>query len=278
MPADQSPALADARGDLPGAYLDRCHVQQDGGRPRGSCIYGDPNGKTRIVLFGDSHALAWFPTMEGLATDKGWRLLDLTMSACSPADIRAWNPTLKSVVPACDEWRTWALERLAQEHPDIVVVAGTRGFATVDANGTVVAGDARTAAWEAGMARTLDRLRASAGRVILLADTPRSAVDPPVCLSAHPTSVLDCATPVEDALDPGWLAVERGAAAAGGAGFIDPTPWVCPTSPCPAVLGDLLVYRDGGHMTATFAAALSGRLGRAVLADVADRPTAAPAP
>ncbi len=278
VPADLSPALADARGDLPGAYLDRCHVQQDGGRPRGSCIYGDPNGTTRIVLFGDSHALAWFPAMEALATDRGWRLLDLTMSACSPADIPAWNPTLKSVVTACAEWRTWALDRLAQEHPDIVVVAGTRGFATVDAHGTVLAGDARTAAWEAGMARTLDRLRASAGHVILLADTPRSAVDPPVCLSAHPTSTLACATPVDDALDPGWLAAERGAAAADGAGFIDPTPWVCPTSPCPAVIGDLLVYRDGGHMTATFAAALSGRLERAILKEVADRPTATPAP
>ncbi len=278
VPANLSPALADARADLPGAYRDRCHVQQDGGRPKGDCIYGDPDGKTRIVLFGDSHALSWFPAMERMATDRGWRLLDLTMSACSPADIPAWNPSLKSVVPACEEWRTWALDRIAEERPDVVVVAGTRGFATVDADGKVVAGDARTAAWEAGMARTFDRLRASAGRVILLADTPRSAVDPPVCLSAHPTSTISCATPVDEALDPDWKAVERGAAAAGGAGFIDPTPWVCPTSPCPAVIGDLLVYRDGGHITATYSAALAGRLERAVLNGAADRPAATPAP
>jgi hypothetical protein len=66
------------------------------------------------------------------------------------------------------------------------------------------------------------------------------------------------------------LQVEQDLAAAEGIGFIDPTPWVCPSSPCPAVLGNLLVYRDAGHLTATFAAALTDRLEQAVLADLAE--------
>ncbi|HVL54415.1 MAG TPA: SGNH hydrolase domain-containing protein, partial [Vitreimonas sp.] len=47
------------------------------------------------------------------------------------------------------------------------------------------------------------------------------------------------------------------AAADAGATFIDPTPWVCPTEPCPAVIGSLLVYFDGGHITSTFSRALA---------------------
>ena len=88
--------------------------------------------------------------------------------------------------------------------------------------------------------------------------------------SAHPTSVLACATPVESAINAAWLQVEQDLAAAEGIGFIDPTPWVCPSSPCPAVFGNLLVYRDAGHLTATFAAALTDRLEQAVLADLAE--------
>jgi hypothetical protein len=105
----------------------------------------------------------------------------------------------------------------------------------------------------------------------MMADTPLSLVDPPVCLSAHPTSVLACATPVKSAINAAWLAEEQHMASQEGVGFIDPTPWVCPSSPCPVVLGNLLVYRDAGHLTATFAAALSDRLEQAVLADLARR-------
>ena len=45
-----------------------------------------------------------------------------------------------------------------------------------------------------------------------------------------------------------------------GAVFVDPTPWLCPTDPCPVVIGRFLVYRDRHHMTATFARALGSRL------------------
>jgi hypothetical protein len=46
--------------------------------------------------------------------------------------------------------------------------------------------------------------------------------------------------------------------------FIDPTLWICPTSPCPVIVGNLLIYMDGGHFTATFSAALASRLRKAI--------------
>jgi hypothetical protein len=59
---------------------------------------------------------------------------------------------------------------------------------------------------------------------------------------------------------PGWTAAEAAVASGAGATFIDPTPWICRTDPCPAVTGRLLVFRDQHHLTATYARALAERL------------------
>jgi len=271
VPSDLQPSLGDARGDYPASYLDGCHTQTEQPPSTAPCLYGNLKSSTTIALFGDSHALSWFPAVERLAEDQGWRLLSLTMSACSPADMPVWNANFDRVSAACAKWRASAIDRLVKARPAVILVTGTRGFSVVDGSGNLLSGDARTRAWEAGMQRTLARLIPAAGRVILIADTPLSRIDPPVCLSAHPTSVLACATPVKDAINAAWLQEEHSLADASGVGFIDPTPWVCPSTPCPVVLGDLLVYRDGGHLTATFAAALSDRFEQAVLADLARR-------
>ena len=96
-----------------------------------------------------------------------------------------------------------------------------------------------------------------APHVVLICDTPRSGVDPPVCLSAHLGNVLACATPSASALDPVYLAAESAAASSAGATFLDPTSLVCPTEPFPAIAGNVLIYRDHQHLTAVFAAALA---------------------
>ncbi len=270
VPPDLEPSLGDARGDYPLSYLDHCHTQLDGHPSTQTCLYGNLASPTTIALFGDSHALAWFPALDAFAQAQGWRLLSLTMSACSPATIPIWVPDWKRVSWECNNWREQAIQRLISERPAIIVVAGTRGFATTDSSGaTVLAGDARTAMWQAGMQRTMARLVPAAGHVILLADGPLSRVDVPVCLSQHSSSVLACATPEAQAINASWLVVEQEAAHQGGTGFINPDRWICPSSPCPVVLGSYLIYRDPGHLTATFAEALAPRLGKAILADIA---------
>ena len=62
------------------------------------------------------------------------------------------------------------------------------------------------------------------------------------------------------AVEGDWLEEQEGVAEAEGAAFVDPTPWVCPVDPCPAVIGRYLVYRDTHHLTTTYALALRNRL------------------
>ncbi len=265
VPSNLQPSLAAAASDMPLTYQDGCHTGMDLPPSTASCLYANLSSSHTIALFGDSHALSWFPAVYRLAMDKGWRVLSLTMSACSPADVIEWNPAWNRTMPNCELWREQSVAELVRAHPDIVLVTGTRGFENVDASGNVVTGDLRTRFWIQGMKRTLARLVPAAGRVILIGDLPISVTDPPVCLSKHLNDTLACDTPVDQAINYDWINTEFTVARAMGTGYIDPERWICVTSPCPAVIGNLLVMRDNGHMTATFAAALWRRLEAAVV-------------
>ena len=268
VPADLQPSLAAASEDYPVTFRDGCNVPEGGQASRGTCLYGNLSSATTIALFGDSHAAFWFPAMAAFAEREGWRFLNLTMSSCTPADLSVYNSIFKRIYTECPAWRQQAIARLVATRPAVIVVTGTHGISPVDSSGSLLTGDALVTAWQAGMTRTLERLIPAAGRVVLMADTPTSQFDPAVCLSAHRSSVLACATPVGKAIDEAWLAVERQVVAETGVGFIDPTTWVCPSSPCPAVIGNLLVYENAGHLTATFAAALTDHLGSAILGEM----------
>jgi len=258
VPADLIPALAVARDDLPRIYGDGCHLSA-AATASPPCVFGSAASQRTVVLFGDSHAAQWFPALERLATGQGWRLISLTKSSCPAADVTIWNTSLKREYSECDEWRRAVLERIAGERPWLVILSDSRDY-TLWSDGAQVPVAEEGALWDGGLARTLANLAAVADRVVLVGDTPRAQVDPPVCLSRHPDDVLACASPRHLALDTARLAEERAIAATAAAGFVDPTAWVCPSEPCPVVIGRLLVYRDEHHLTATFARALANRL------------------
>ncbi|HVA85707.1 MAG TPA: SGNH hydrolase domain-containing protein [Candidatus Saccharimonadales bacterium] len=243
-------------------YADGCHLGFLETQP-GSCVFGDAASRTVVVLFGDSIAGQWFPALAQLATARGWRLVSLTKSACTAADVTVWNSSLGRAYTECDLWRANALARITAEHPTLVVVSDDRLY-ELAIGGAPVPVAQRPEIWRAGLARTLVRLHAVASRVVLIGDTPRARADVLACLAMHLANSLACATRASAAIDAAWLAADRVTADAVGAGFIDPSPWICPSDPCPPVIGKLLVYREQDHLTAVFAASLAPRLGAAL--------------
>ena len=260
LPAQLISKLATVAKDVPKPYTDRCHTQQNLTQSVAPCTYGNLKSKTTIVLFGDSHALSWFPAIERLAIAKKWRLLSLTMSSCWPADIPAWNSTTRKLMTNCKIWRTGAIKRIGEEKPYLTFVAGTRGFSTLDAEGAVASGDARLQIWQTGMARTLSSLMKFSGRVVYLSDTPISQIVPADCLAKNLDSILACATPVSKAVSEDWLTSERDLAQANSAIWLNPTEWICNTDPCSPIVENFLIYRDGGHITASFSKTLEAPL------------------
>jgi hypothetical protein len=102
---------------------------------------------------------------------------------------------------------------------------------------------------------------------MLIADTPNSRFsNPPGCIAAHPLHELACTTPVTKAVSYAWLNTEFHVALYKHVAFIDAERWVCPTSPCPLVRGNFVVYRNPGHITARYSATMWRKLEGAVLA------------
>ncbi len=255
VPADLVPPLATVRDDIPVIYGDACHAEWRETSPP-DCIYGRANAPTTVVLIGDSHAAHWFPTLQRLAEEQDWRFISLTKSACPVADLPVYNTALKREYAECDEWRAAVLDRIAAERPAMVVISDSRtGQFWVD--GAAVPSRDREDLWATGLERSIRAIDQIADRVVVIGDTPRPARDAPVCLSDHLDDALACATPMSKALGIERAETEKAVTAETGATFIDPAPWLCPTEPCPAVIGRVLVYRDAHHMTTPFARALA---------------------
>jgi peptidoglycan/LPS O-acetylase OafA/YrhL len=261
IPAGLLPSLAAARADIPAIYDNGCHLSQ----PATSipeCAFGDPASATTVVLFGDSHAAQWFPALERLAVEHGWRLISLTKSGCTPAWITVWNTNMKRAYTECDDWRQRVVERVAVEDPGLVIVASSHPYPSAG-NGAPAEHDGGTQL-ATGLAETLDRLVPLARSVALLGDTPKWDLDPPDCLSAHLEEILACTEPRAGMVDETWLAREAAIASDHGATFVDPTNWACPTDPCTTVVGRYLVYRDEHHLATPYVTALRDRLAAAL--------------
>jgi peptidoglycan/LPS O-acetylase OafA/YrhL len=261
LPAGLTPSLEAARNDQPKTYGDGCHLDQPS-TTIPDCVYGDRASPTVVVLFGDSHAAEWFPALARLAADRDWRLVSLTKSACTPAQLTVWNADFKRAYGECDTWREAAVARIGAEHPDLVIVGSSHPYTSAGTGGPAPSDGGR--ALRAGLSQILQRLRPLAGAVALIGDTPKFDADPPDCLSQHLDDVLACAEPRARTVDAAWLDVEAALAVEAGVTLVDPTAWACPTDPCPVVIGRYLVFRDQHHLATPFVTALRTKLADAL--------------
>ena len=102
-----------------------------------------------------------------------------------------------------------------------------------------------------------ERLRPLAYSLLLLGDSPTPEDDIPTCLASNLSSVGNCVSSRDNAVRPGRLAVEREVALKYDADFIPTSDWMCTDTACPVVVGNVLMYRDSSHITATASEFLS---------------------
>jgi len=250
-----------AREDRSRAYYDGCLVGIEGTNSN-RCLYGDPDGKRTLILFGDSHAMQYFPALEALAEARHWRLITLTKAECTPGEVRIRSMVAEREYSQCDEWREETLRRIEAGDPRTatVVMSGDTVYTPYDGEGRELSGDAGAAAMESGYRSTLNRIHDAGLRTIVIKDLPASSSDVPSCVSEDPDRLDSCAFQRE--IDKHKEFDVRAAESAPGAHLIDLTPEVCPGDLCRAVIGDALVYRDKSHLTATFARTLAPGLER----------------
>ena len=230
--------------EKPAVYGDDCHVNY-GETKSGYCTYGDKTSNRTLVLYGDSHAAQWFPALEQIARERGYRLISLTKSACPAVDApREDQGAFKNV--HCEKWRENSITRITSIHPDAVITSSFQYF-------TPPSGfPSKSRWWDDGQRRLLSELRGSSNHLIYISDTPRPLRDIPNCLASRDSHTCDSTEKTRNVIINGF---EK----------IDPTPWLC-TSYCPAIKDGYVVYRDASHISVAASLALKPELEKALLA------------
>ncbi|MBP6320106.1 MAG: acyltransferase [Rubrivivax sp.] len=263
------PPLAQVQNDLSVVYANGCHLGVEATVPAANCRLGE--GAATLLLFGDSHAAQWVPALLPAAAARGHAVLAWTKSSCPSADVTVWNPAARGPYRECDAWREAVFARLAEARPAFVVVANLDDAASefVDrATGVRLSGPAAAAAFDAGLQRTLQRLRAAGVPAVLLRDNPKPRKDVLNCLyrGGGAGAGAACDRPRAEAL-PAEGADGR-AARATGTPLWDLADAACGPTACPALRTGadgrtLVVYRDDNHFGARFVVTLAPVLGRA---------------
>ena len=230
--------------ERPGVYGDGCHVNY-GETKSGYCTYGDKESSKTIVLYGDSHAAQWFPTLDKMATERGFKLVSLTKSACPAVDAkRPDQGAFKQV--HCTKWRENSIKRIAEIQPLAVITSSFQYF--TPANSSI----SRAQWWNEGQRKLLKGLRGSTNNLIYISDTPRPLRDIPNCLASRDSKVCD-------STERSKVSVIR------GFDVINPNPWLC-SSYCPAIVEGTVAYRDASHISVDMALKLLPKLEAALIA------------
>lgn len=238
------PNALDAKGDRAVVYDSGCHQN-----PRDSdvrrCDFGPADAERTIALVGGSHSAHWLPALQELTEKNSWRIVSMTKSTCRfSADRGGENAS-------CHEWNDNVIAELATLRPDAVFTTSTVGQSHPETTP-----EGYLAQW-----RVLDDLGIP---VLAIRDTPWHDFDVPECVEAHRPDARACGGErAAHGLDRPAL-VEARADIPGSVYFLDLTDYVCEEDFCPAVVGNVLVYHDRHHLSATYARTLAPFLDSAI--------------
>jgi hypothetical protein len=255
LPSPLVPALQNVSYDNASNYYPVIKLQCSGTK---QCVFGDTSSKTTVVLFGDSHAAMWLPPVFYDAKLLHFRIVLLWYSGCPAADVTVYDPSQHDIDTGCNTWRKQSIKDIKALAPSVVLLSDRT--TSVDGSPGVSIPDAT---WKAGMEQTLSELSKPKTKLAVIGDIAALTNEMPECLAAHPNKIQDCSSPNPN---PGFkthVADEEAAAKAEKASYINPQSWLC-TKTCSPVVGNMVVYYDTLHASATYAEYLSIDLENAI--------------
>lgn len=208
-----------------------------------SCI-SDPKLPQKLVLWGDSHALAMQPFAWALASSKGYAAVEFTRDSCRP--ILNVSSDGSAIADArCREFNDYAF-RYAQK-ADVVILSAMWKSGEVDAD------------YSRKLRLTLDGL-AGVPQVLLMGPTPVLPASVPQCLRL---AELDACQVRREAFQSESSKVvvllRQIAASHPNVKYIDLADFFCGASVCPGYFHGTALYWDNHHISRTAALELAAR-------------------
>ncbi len=252
------PEPSSATEDIPRAYAEGCQVGISGESPHW-CEIGDPHGKHRAVVLGDSKIVQYFEAIDAAGKALRWKIQTVTKSACPFAN--AGKIVKGRPYEACQRFNEAVMSQLQAAPPDAVITSQNdgRGFPPGDKSVYTQRAMIR------GLVSHWTKLRNMGIQVVVLFDnpSPQGAGSVYRCLLKQPHAALACSFPRQEGIVSSAAPTQRAAAAlATSTEIIDLTDYICPKSRCAPVIGNVLVYRQGSHITNTYAKTLAPILTR----------------
>ena len=235
-------------------------------RPVGNaCLLGSANGKPTLLLWGDSHLLAWAPALDESLATKGARAVFVPSSACPP--MLGVENAVKAVCPA----QNLAVKNYLLANPEIKTVVMAAFWSTYfreDGPLTAQAGNPPAKGADAAknaLASTIQWLRDDGRQVVLLGPVPVFDKSVPLALAlekATGRTLLHSSLDEQRKKHASFFGVVD-ATKRGGGGvsfrFLDPIQWLC-AEECLVMKNGVPLYRDPHHLSVAGAMALEENL------------------
>ncbi|WP_280833265.1 acyltransferase family protein [Mycolicibacterium frederiksbergense] len=248
------PTALEASDDIPPSSVDHC-VTGFAGDEVITCVYGDPMGTRTIALAGGSHSEHWLTALNLIGREHGFKVTTYMKLGCPlttkrvPIIAGSFQP-----YPSCRTWSDNALAQIIADRPDYVFFTVTRPI--LNGPGDYVP-DYYLGIW--------DELSANGIPMLGLRDTPWMVRDgwffsPVDCLSAGGDADT-CGVPRKEALaehNPIFKYLPKYPLMR----VLDLSDAVCRPDICRAVEGNVLVYHDAHHLSASYVRTLTGELDR----------------
>jgi peptidoglycan/LPS O-acetylase OafA/YrhL len=212
------------------------------------CRYGPSNARHHAVLLGDSIAVSYLPGLRAALEPLGWDFQLLTMAVCN----NAVSVLLKGKpYTACDDHRAWAIRRIRQIKPELLLMSNITNIDNVEPSKIV---GSKLQTWMSGLEATLRSVVPAVGSVVVLSPPPTMG-NLSACRTRFGTP-RDCVTQVASTWDRMSVAEEQ-AAHQTRARYLRTDSWFCSAGICPSVISGIPVTIDGAHLTAAYSRSLA---------------------
>lgn len=212
------------------------------------------------LLLGDSIALSWAPTVSHVAAQNDWSLRAMGFGNCSLVEIDLRNGSNSlGFADACATKREQMFDLVDREQPEIVFVSASE---TVMEYTDLPLTDA-TAAWQAGVERTIERLTDSGVDDVFVITNPPLTANPLEC-ATRVTSPTNCLSSLSAASAEKATAEEAAVSRFDSAHLIDTKSWFCIDGSCPLFVDDHILKTDRAHLTNAAGAAVGPLMASAI--------------
>jgi peptidoglycan/LPS O-acetylase OafA/YrhL len=188
----------------------------------------------RIVVLGDSHAQQYMAALGPIAKAHGWEVVALLKGDCRFGAESAERDA------DCNAFNKASAEYVQEHRPDAVF--------------TVASLTHKEAPFETEVPGYLDGIKqfTDAGMdVVGVRDNPRFDLNMPECVQKNGAGAPECNPPLNESLaDSSPLDGYRGKV--NGLHLMDMSDFICAGGICPAVVGNVYVYKDDNHLTKTY--------------------------